>query len=666
MAFIAFGLKSYGQGVPELLYYTFNQSGTSVSNFASSPVGTNPASITGTGLTQGSTGLTGSALVGTGVTSSTGIINTGWSTSFPGSFTIAFWTSSITTGTSTLYYIWGDGGAGGFRCFTNGVAGANNWIVRGGNLPDLDIPGGATSAPNMIHIVRDTATHTYKSYLNGVLKDSVYSTNSFSTSGTGFTIGGYTTSYNLSGKMDEFRIYNRALSVSEINATYNQSLPMGFDVGATYIVSGDTLCNNSQPVIVRVKNFGVDTIDSLRINWSVNNVIQPVKYFNGTIISGDTFHVNVGNFNFQPGNQYVIKAYTSHPNGNADMDLTNDSTSRTFLSVITGPTFTPNTSYYPVCTGDSIVLEGSLMGVAPWSMIISDGSLDSTFSNITNTSFGWQLLPDSTTTYTVIEVVDASGCIYYSTSSILVDLLPKPPAQITTTYDTIFCIGDSAVLVANSGIGLSYSWFESYNLLVDTSISYTAQNSGLYGVVVVDTNGCKGFSNTIQIIANSLPNIYLGADTNIAMKDSIVLDAGAGFTSYLWSTGETTQTIEADTTGYGLGLETFWVMVTDVGGCTGYDSINITFTTNPGFNGINNSGGILIYPNPARDRLNLYLPRSLNVEKLLVVDLNGKEIEESEISSSQISLDISYLSPGVYFIKFISSEKSSFIKFVVE
>jgi len=145
-----------GGGLPELLYYNFDTPGTSVPNLATTPVGNNPATISGTGMTIGGNGLSGSALVGTGSSSSTDYVNTGWNTNLAGSFTLAFWTSDIAP-SSTLWYIWGDPGAGSLRCFTNGAAGANNWLLRGGGLPDLSITGGATMNPNMIHAVYDAS-----------------------------------------------------------------------------------------------------------------------------------------------------------------------------------------------------------------------------------------------------------------------------------------------------------------------------------------------------------------------------------------------------------------------------------------------------------------------------------------------------------------------------
>ncbi|MEI6767241.1 MAG: PKD domain-containing protein [Bacteroidota bacterium] len=65
------------------------------------------------------------------------------------------------------------------------------------------------------------------------------------------------------------------------------------------------------------------------------------------------------------------------------------------------------------------------------------------------------------------------------------------------------------------------------------------------------------------------PPVNLGPDINITygLCDT-VLNAGARFTNFLWSTGETTQTIQT-------GSGTYWVSVTDIFGYTSKDTITI-------------------------------------------------------------------------------------------
>ena len=121
-----------GQSTPEVLYYKFNDSARTVKNLASSPpTGTSAGTVNGGLYVGGSIGACGSkALVGSGGTSNTDYFDTRWATSTSGSWTISFATNNIQS-TTTLYYLFGDISAASLRCFTGGVAGAGNWILRG-------------------------------------------------------------------------------------------------------------------------------------------------------------------------------------------------------------------------------------------------------------------------------------------------------------------------------------------------------------------------------------------------------------------------------------------------------------------------------------------------------------------------------------------------------
>jgi len=77
------------------------------------------------------------------------------------------------------------------------------------------------------------------------------------------------------------------------------------------------------------------------------------------------------------------------------------------------------------------------------------------------------------------------------------------------------------------------------------------------------------FTNEPYIMAASPPIVNLGSDTSICPGTLVTLDAGSGFDSYIWSTGDTTQTIDVYTAG------TYSVTVT-LGTCTASDEIKVT------------------------------------------------------------------------------------------
>jgi len=95
----------------------------------------------------------------------------------------------------------------------------------------------------------------------------------------------------------------------------------------------------------------------------------------------------------------------------------------------------------------------------------------------------------------------------------------------------------------------------------------------MYVLTISDINGCE-LSDSLEIIGNPLPIVDLGTDTVFCEGGSIVLDAGAGY-SYLWMSGETTQTITVTTTGI------YIVTVTDGNSCDNSDTISVIVNPNP-------------------------------------------------------------------------------------
>jgi photosystem II stability/assembly factor-like uncharacterized protein len=223
---VALSCGAFAQNVPELLYYKFNETGgTATQNFANPGVGTNPAPVTG--LTMGGTGQFGAALNGTGVASN--FVNTGWNTALgTGSWTVSMWLNNLPSNT-TLYYLWGDNTAGSFRSFLGGAAGAGATTLRVTGLADCIVTGVAPG-PTVVTYVYDQPANQVRAYKNGVLATTATPTAALNINGTApFRVGAYSTSIGLpaAGLMDEFRMYNRALSATEIAATWNQSLPLG-------------------------------------------------------------------------------------------------------------------------------------------------------------------------------------------------------------------------------------------------------------------------------------------------------------------------------------------------------------------------------------------------------------------------------------------------------
>ena len=200
---------------PDVLYYKFEQnaSPTTTPNCALPPAGTNPATLTGLTLTTG--GQFDSCLTGTGGTGMR--VATGWNCDLAsGNWTISFWVNNLVDMNPT--YIFGDAGSTSFRCFYGGAAGVDNLLLRG-PMTDILIP--CPAGPQVFHMVYDGTNVII--YRNGALISTNPRTITMPT-GTGFFVGGYTSGFGLSGKMDEFRLIRRALTPAEVTASWNSDL----------------------------------------------------------------------------------------------------------------------------------------------------------------------------------------------------------------------------------------------------------------------------------------------------------------------------------------------------------------------------------------------------------------------------------------------------------
>jgi hypothetical protein len=219
---------SSGFGLPEVLYYLFDEAGsTTTQNFASPGSGSQFADVLG-GLTMGPTGQFDDGLIGSGNPSSTDYVNTGWIPDLGTSnWTISLYLNNLPAGTA-LNYLFGGTVAVGWRCFYSGAAGQYGVLMRltgiGGS--DITVPG-VGPGPSVLTFVYDSSVPTVYAYINGVLAVTQPQAGALNMTGSdNFKVGGYGTSAGMPAGsiMDEFRFYNRALDAAEVAATWNISI----------------------------------------------------------------------------------------------------------------------------------------------------------------------------------------------------------------------------------------------------------------------------------------------------------------------------------------------------------------------------------------------------------------------------------------------------------
>jgi hypothetical protein len=175
----------------------------------------------------------------------------------------------------------------------------------------------------------------------------------------------------------------------------------------------------------------------------------------------------------------------------------------------------------------------------------------------------------------------------------------------------------------------------------------------------------------INLFAAPNPVVNLGNDLTVVMGSSVTLDAGAGFTSYLWSTGANTQTIMVDSTGIGVGTKTIWVEVENSYSCADRDTINIDFVDDTGLDEIDNNAQAEIIPNPSGGPFEMHFtffpPGEIYIQLFNVQGKKVLQLKSFLITGNEtISIIPGEIPDGLYIVKIFGNFKTISRKLVIK
>lgn len=182
--------------------------------------------------------------------------------------------------------------------------------------------------------------------------------------------------------------------------------------------------------------------------------------------------------------------------------------------------------------------------------------------------------------------------------------------------------------------------------LVDT---VNAGSTHTYTVWVKNL-GTQAFSDTLSIYTAvvdsmfglNIVNVYNSNSTiNIAPNDS------AQFTM--------TEVYNVSPTGYKTGIDVIVVWPVAQGAITADSLIfNIFIVDATGIKDIDLQGLLKLYPNPASDKINLDIPSNLNILKIRLIDIQGKE---SILKANENCINIEMIAAGSYILDIELSNK---------
>ena len=541
--------------VPDLIHYEFNEAGPAITNRASAPpVGAETAAIMGTTFTQGVpyNGFV-SALVAHGTApGNSDYVDTHWAPDLTGAWTISFFTSDVPP-SNVLYYMFGDINSGQFRCFTNGVAGAGNWILRGA-MNDVLVMGGATVAPHMITFVYDPAAADIKAYLDAVLVATVAQGPTTIVGPGPLKVGSYSTAVGLNGKMADFRIYRRALNPVEILDIYTYvtlETPMTLEVA----VDNDVNCNGGNDGSLTATPAG-----------------------------------GIGPYTYQWSNGATTATASGLAPGSYDVTVTDDfgQSGTASEAVIEPPAIVFGTTVLPsgtqsVAYATSIAASG---GTGLLTHTLASGALPAGLMLADNGTLSG--VPDESGTFSfTVAATDANSCL--ADQAYTLDVNPSLAVAITSQTD-ISCNGGSngSLTVTPSG-GLppyTYDWPQTG----DTGATASGLAAGIHAVIVTDANTSMAVAMAtlvdppaIVFDDTPLPPAYL----LVPYTASVGANGGTGVLAYAVSQGALPPDLVLATDGVlggtptAIGPYAFHVKATDANACSAEHAYSLDVSEDP-------------------------------------------------------------------------------------
>jgi hypothetical protein len=149
------------------------------------------------------------------------------------------------------------------------------------------------------------------------------------------------------------------------------------------------------------------------------------------------------------------------------------------------------------------------------------------------------------------------------------------PVVAISGFSTV-CSGDSVTLTATSG-GTSQWYMNGVLIPGATTNVYSTDQPGVYNMIKTNLNGCADSAAVgTTVVISSNPVVSLGNDTTNCATYTV--DAGNAGSTFLWSNGDTTQTVTT------VSSAILSVTVTNVDGCATTDTINVTINPLPSVN----------------------------------------------------------------------------------
>jgi PKD repeat protein len=238
-----------------------------------------------------------------------------------------------------------------------------------------------------------------------------------------------------------------------------------------------------------------------------------------------------------------------------------------FYSVAAPTTSTSTYTYCAGATASALTANASIGNTLRWYTQATGGTYTTSAPTPSTTTAG-------SFTYYVSQANINNDESQRIAITITVNALPATPT-ITANGATTFCTGGSVDLTSSASTGNVWSSATGFA----TTPTITVTSTGTYSVTVTDVNGCAATSAATTVNVSNAPAPTINATATQACDGDVVTITASTSDSYLWTNGETTQSINVTATVTGIN-----VVTTNANACNGVGAsapITVTFNTTP-------------------------------------------------------------------------------------
>lgn len=313
------------------------------------------------------------------------------------------------------------------------------------------------------------------------------------------------------------------------------------------------------------------------------------------------------------------------------------------------PTLSASASAQTICAGTSIGLNATGADTYTWSVGQQNGS-----------SISDSPMTSGLMNYTVVGTNTITGC--EATAIVPVQVDPAPNV-FAVANPPVVCAGSPVIMTAYGAN--SYAWSNSSIGQVVT-VNPATPGTANYTVIGTNAQGCTGtFVQAITV--NALPNVVVGSSNpGAACKNDMLTLTATGGVSYQWYSNTNSAILQGNPVNLQAASSTvFTVMATGANGCVGKTTLTQNIEECTGIAKVGALSGVSVYPNPTSGVLTVEF--NSNVAKSVSVqDLTGRVIMTANGTDSNITVDLSNLAAGVYYVKLQSEGSVSVVKVVKE